>query len=486
MGLSVRVAPGAPVFKFLPILFTLFLFLFSKPVLAIYDPLSVPNNRFGIHITQEADIEAARELVNSSGGDWGYITLVIQKGERNTHGWQKTFNQLRKLHLIPLVRIATAQLNNGWEKPSPDEIDGWVDFLGSLNWPVANRYVIVGNEPNHKKEWGGEISPEGYAEYLKIFSQKLKAKSDDFFVLPAALDFSARNTKNTLDATLFWQRMLKAHPDIFDWVDGLNSHSYPNPNFSGSEKAVGRGTIASFLWEDTYLRSLGINKDFPIFITETGWAHSIDKDSQGYPDPEEIDPKLEYAFTNTWNNPRVVAITPFIINYDQPPFDVFSWKKADGSFYPFFETTKSLPKTRGNPIQKTAGEILGAFLPAFTEVDQTFTVALLVRNTGQSIWNEEETLNLRDITDQIEITKVKTFPKMEPGELKIVLFEAKVLTETEKQLGYLILFEGKNIISNAYPFEIRIYQPQSFRDYLDSIKKSITATYLKILAKLGF
>jgi len=471
------------VLRFLPIFLVLFLFLFSGPVLAIYDPLSVPNNSFGIHITQEADIEAAAELVNSSGGKWGYVTFVIQKGERNTHRWQKTFNQLRKLHLIPLVRIATAQLNSGWEKPNPDEIDGWVDFLGSLNWPIANRYVIVGNEPNHKKEWGGEISPEGYADYLKIFSRKLKAKSDDFFVLPAALDFSARNTKDTLDATLFWQRMLKVHPDIFDWVDGLNSHSYPNPNFSGSEKATGRGTTASFWWEEAYLRSLGVDKDFPIFITETGWAHSIDKNSQGYLDPEEIGPKLEYAFANIWNNPRVVAITPFILNYGQPPFDVFSWKKADGSFYPFFETVKALPKTKGKPIQKTSGEILGAFLPAFSEAGQTFTVALLIKNTGQSIWNEEEPIFLRDMTDQIEITKVKTFAQMEPGELKIALFEAKLITETEKQLGYLTLFEGKNIISNAYPFEIRIYNPPSFRDYFESLKNSIAAAFLKILPK---
>ncbi len=318
--------------SFLPIFLAFFLFLFPGPVSAIYDPLSVPNNSFGIHITQEADIEAAAELVNSSGGKWGYVTIVIQKGERNTHRWQKTFNRLRKLHLIPLVRIATAQLNDGWERPSPDEIDGWVDFLGSLNWPVANRYVIVGNEPNHKKEWGGEISPEGYAEYLKAFSQKLKSRSDDFFVLPAALDFSAGNTKDTLEATLFWRRMLKTQPDIFNWVDGLNSHSYPNPNFSGSEKAVGRGSVASFLWEDAYLRSLGVNKNFPIFITETGWAHRVDENSQGYLEAEEIGPKFKYALENTWNNPGVVAVTPFILDYDHHPFDVFSWKKPGGPF----------------------------------------------------------------------------------------------------------------------------------------------------------
>lgn len=471
--------------KFLPIFLALFLFLLPKPLLAIYDPLSVSNNSYGIHITQEADIEAAAELVNSSGGKWGYVTLVIQKGERNTHRWQKVFNQLRKLHLIPLVRIATAQLGDGWEKPSPDEIDGWVDFLSSLNWPVANRYVIVGNEPNHEKEWGGEISPEGYAEYLKTFSQKLKARSDDFFVLPAALDFSARNTRDTLDATIFWQRMLKARPDIFDWVDGLNSHSYPNPNFSGSEKAVGRGTVASFFWEDDYLKSLGVSKNFPIFITETGWAHNMDLGTKGYLDPDAIGPKLDYAFKNIWNNPRVVAVTPFIINYQSSPFDIFSWQKPNGTFYPFYETIKALPKTKGEPIQRKSGEIQGAFLPAFAEPGETFSIALIVKNTGQSTWNEEQQLSLKDLENGIVITRVVSFPKMEPGERRIVIFEAILNTEAERQLGYLTLFEGRTIISNAYPFEIRIYRPQSFSQYLSSLKDSISSRLKFFLAKIG-
>ena len=463
----------------------LFFLLFPQEILAIYDPLSVPNNRYGIHITQESDITDAANLVNSAGGDWGYVTLVIQKGERNLAHWQNVFNRFRRLHLIPLVRIATAQLKGGWEKPSEDEIDGWVDFLGSLNWPTANRYVIVGNEPNHAKEWGGEISPEGYADYLKKFSRKAKAKSDDFFILPAALDFSAATNRDSFDAAAFIQRMLKAHPDLFDWVDGLNSHSYPNPDFSGNETAKGRGTVATFLWEESYLKSLGVNKEFPIFITETGWAHKIESQNNGYLDPAQIGSKLKLAFENTWNHPRVVVVTPFIINYQSPPFDIFSWKKPDGSFYPFFETVKSLAKTKGEPVQKTSGEILRAFLPAFVEPGQTFTIALLLKNTGQSIWNEEEVFTLRDIANKIEITKVITLPKMEPGENKIVLFEARLIVEAEKQLGYLTLFEGKNIISNAYPFEIRLYKPQNFLEYFISIKNSVAVAILEFFAKTG-
>src|SRR3989344_492451 len=123
----------------------------STNIKAAENPLSVPNNSFGIHILDENDLEDAAKLVNSGGGDWGYVTFVIRSDERDSKRWQKVFDKMRRLHLIPIVRIATNQMEDGWEKPSFDEIDGWVSFLSSLNWVVKNRYVVIGNEPNHAK-----------------------------------------------------------------------------------------------------------------------------------------------------------------------------------------------------------------------------------------------------------------------------------------------------------------------------------------------
>ena len=40
----------------------------------MYNPLAVPNNRYGIHIVDTNDIPQLPALVNSSGGDWGYVT----------------------------------------------------------------------------------------------------------------------------------------------------------------------------------------------------------------------------------------------------------------------------------------------------------------------------------------------------------------------------------------------------------------------------
>ena len=50
-------------------------------VKAVYDPLGVPNNRYGIHIADLNDISDVAPLVNSNGGDWGYVTLVASDND---------------------------------------------------------------------------------------------------------------------------------------------------------------------------------------------------------------------------------------------------------------------------------------------------------------------------------------------------------------------------------------------------------------------
>src|SRR3989338_11689231 len=46
-------------------------FLFPPKIASVYDPLSVSNNRFGIHILDPIEVEQAAKLVNSNGGKWG-------------------------------------------------------------------------------------------------------------------------------------------------------------------------------------------------------------------------------------------------------------------------------------------------------------------------------------------------------------------------------------------------------------------------------
>ncbi|HVZ67767.1 MAG TPA: hypothetical protein VG917_05940, partial [Patescibacteria group bacterium] len=69
--------------KYLLALFILvsFLFLIPKHVDASYDPTSKPNNIFGIHILFPTELDKAAKLVNTNGGDWGYVTIPIQYGD---------------------------------------------------------------------------------------------------------------------------------------------------------------------------------------------------------------------------------------------------------------------------------------------------------------------------------------------------------------------------------------------------------------------
>ena len=57
-------------------------------------------NKFGIHILDPSELQQAAELVNSSGGDWGFVTIVIRDDVQYTgsgyafHSRRSTGNQV--------------------------------------------------------------------------------------------------------------------------------------------------------------------------------------------------------------------------------------------------------------------------------------------------------------------------------------------------------------------------------------------------------
>ena len=72
-------------------------FLFPPGVRADFRKVDYPNNKTGIHlaIPSYEDLEKAARLVNSSGGDWGYVTLVIEQHDRDFQKWQDIFDRMR-------------------------------------------------------------------------------------------------------------------------------------------------------------------------------------------------------------------------------------------------------------------------------------------------------------------------------------------------------------------------------------------------------
>jgi len=372
----------------------LFLILFNLLALSVN---ANENNKYGIHLAQPhlEDIRQAAELVNSSGGDWGYITLVIQEDDRNLQKWQEIFDALRKYHLIPIIRLATKMEGNSWKRPSLDEAENWANFLNSLNWVVKERYIVLFNEPNHGAEWGGAVDPYGFADISLVYAQKLKEKNPNFFIMMAGFDASAPMMSPTYqDEDIFLQQVFeRINKDDFEkYFDGWSSHSYPNPAFSGGPAEWGRGTVRTYQWELNRLRAYGVSKEMPVFITETGW-------SDRRLSRETIANYLQYAYENVWLPDRQVqAVTPFIFNYQGEPFIEFSWKKmqndvaaadAGGNFYPQYYRVQALAKIKGMPERIDNGRI-DFDKPRELVANSSYNFKLKIKNDGQAIWDKAD------------------------------------------------------------------------------------------------
>lgn len=448
--------------KWLAILVILFVFI-PKSALAIYDPLSVSNNRFGIHIIDENDLEEAAQLLNSSNGDWGYVKIVITEQDRNTEKWQTVFDKMRELRLIPIVRLATRVENGAWVRPDTEDIREWVDFLNQLNWVVENRYIVLFNEPNHAKEWGDRLEPEEYAKLVKEFSVQLKSASPDFFVLPAGLDASAPQTHETLDELIYLRRMIAAVPDFFDYIDGWSSHSYPNPGFSGSPLATGRGSVRTFDWETTQLRALGLSKQLPIFILETGWRHSQGKTIESaYITPETAAEYFTTAYERVWNDPRIVAVVPFLLNYQDAPFDHFSWKKLNSSeFYPMFSEIQNMPKSKGAPRQHLSATLLNSTIPQKVINKSHYVFTIDIENTGQAIIDPDDGWKI-DITGLPEEFEWKIDSELEAKpyhrtKVKIDLITPDGIGKFQGQLRLL----KNDLVVTELPIQLELIPPPS-------------------------
>lgn len=375
---------------------------------------SLPNNKFGIHLAQphDSDIKRAAALVNGSGGDWGYITLVMQENDRDTNKWQGVFDQLRKYHLIPIIRLATQPEGSVWKRPTEDDVDGWVSFLNSLNWVVKDRYIILFNEPNHATEWGGSVNAVQYAHVAEAFAQKLKETNRDYFPMIAGLDASApQELPSYSDEAQFLQQVVQTiGSEKFNALfDGLSSHSYPNPGFVGSDDGNGRGSIRTYQWEEHILNSWGVKK-LPVFITETGWD-GVRLSRQ------QVADDFEHAYLYVWlPDNQVVAVTPFVLNYQGDPFLPFSWvTPGENGVYPQYDRIEELPKEQGKPEIIQNGNF-STDLPAELVEQSHYTFPILVTNTGQGYWNPKQgySLALKGI-DQKQYS-FTTLPPMGPNE----------------------------------------------------------------------
>lgn len=323
----------------------LFLFLSVVPTFAVENPLAVPNNKIGIHIFSPNEVADASRLVNANGGDWGYVTVPIQSNDRDLKKWQEFMRQCKKNHIIPIVRLSTTNDPNNtavWKKPELNDVIEAANFLNQLDWPTKNRYVIIYNEVNRGDEWGGAANPAEYANILSFAVTVFKSKNPDFFIISSGMDNAApAQPPKYMNQYDYMQQMHQAVPAIFNQVDGLASHSYPNPGFSQPPSIDNMMGVASFMHERILVREL-TGKELPVFITETGWTADAISDET----------KVQYfqqTLDTIWNDPGIVAITPFVLDARHGGFPQFSFLNATGSATPQYDFFKNLSKTKGKP-----------------------------------------------------------------------------------------------------------------------------------------
>lgn len=329
-------------------IFFVFLFIFLSTVsasFAIEDPLSLPNNKMGVHILFATEINLASNLINSNGGDWGYVTIPIQAGDKDLEKWQKFMNEAKKLHVIPIIRLATEgdYFNTTvWRKPTKEDVLDFANFLNSLVWPVKNRYVAIFNEVNRSDEWEDSLSPEEYAEILSYAAKVFKSLSPDFFIISAGLDNAAPNVYGKyMNEYDYMTAMNDAVPGIFGLIDGLGSHSYPNPGFRQMPYILTSQSIYSFNFEKNLAFRLS-SKNLPVFITETGWSKEALPENQ-------IAAYFKYAFKYVWADKDIVAVTSFLLQAGRGPFSKFSLIDEDGRYSEIFFALAEIAKIKGKP-----------------------------------------------------------------------------------------------------------------------------------------
>lgn len=440
--------------------------LFSQFVLPLNifaADLSVPNNKYGIHLAQpsDEDMKKAADLVNSNGGKWGYVTLVIQENDRDKNKWEGIFDKLRELKLIPIIRIATQPEGSNWKRPKEQDAEEWAKFLNSLSWVVKNRYVILFNEPNHSTEWGGAVDAESFGRVNEAFARKLKETNPDFFVMMGGLDASPPSQPPRYEEAEKYMRAAVSTigtEDFNKYFDGLSSHSYPNPGFIGSPIGSGKGTVRTYIWELDILKSMGV-KDLPVFITETGWhGNAMSRD--------QVASNFKIAYQTIWlPDDRVIAVTPFVLNYQGEPFLQFSWLKKDSNEpYPEYDMVKSLMKPAGRPEFDEKGNFITK-LPKEIVAESTFHFKFTLENKGQAVWTKEDgyTIELAEVPKTSYL--VSDVGKVKPREDQTFEIFFQTSTEIGKKVSNIVLMRDDKKILQSLPwnFEVIPLPPLDFK-----------------------
>lgn len=298
------------------LIFSLFLFL----TLFLFGTTQVgaTGQVLGIHILNVDEIKQFRQVFTDE--EWRHVTIPLTLNDLNKKKeWQEFFDSAYEQKIIPIVRLSTRfdpELN-AWVIPNKKDITELASFLGQLDWHQDKKYIIVFNEVNHANEWGATLDPASYAEVLKFTSNWFRTENRNYQILPAAMDLATINDRDSLEAFNYLSQLHANDPEIFSYIDYWNSHSYPNPGFESSPQRNTKDSLRGFIYELAFLKQK-TGSDYQVFITETGW---VANNSTNY----YLSNYYLYALQHIWSDPRIIAVTPFVMRGSPGPFEDFSF-----------------------------------------------------------------------------------------------------------------------------------------------------------------
>ncbi len=364
-------------------------------------------------MTQESDLKKAAPIVNQN-GDWGWATIVLEVDDLDLPKWQRFMDEARRLHIQPIIRLATNFENGSWRRPTQKDIDDFADFFSKLNWPTKNLPVILFNEINHSTEWGGEVDIKNYLDIATFAVKRLKSSNPNLVLMSAALDLSApEKPPKYKSAESVYTELVKLSPNFFDNFQALASHSYPNPGFSGLPTDTGKKSILGYQWELEI-----IEKDLPVFITETGWPFiNFTRNTTS-----EFNTKAHQIWLS---DQRIQAITYFIFNYPYPPFEKFSWVDQSETLYPEYQNLKDMDKGKNLPKQIQKIEYINHRLPLIFFSDYALEGEIELKNTGQTIWGDQNKC-FDPLPNDFQSIPLCTDNLVEPGQSHIFNFTFRI------------------------------------------------------------
>ncbi|PIP64854.1 hypothetical protein COW96_00270, partial [Candidatus Roizmanbacteria bacterium CG22_combo_CG10-13_8_21_14_all_33_16] len=205
-----------------------------------------------------------------------------------------------------------------------------------------------------------------------------------------------------------------------------------------------------YQWELELLKELGVEKELPVFITETGWdGNSVNRGT--------VANNYQIAYEQVWlTDDRVKAVTPFVLDYQGDPFLGFSWKKINSQeYYQQFDTIKSMNKIKGDPEIIEKGTLTFNF-PTQLATDSYFNFPIKIKNLGQGWWDKDANyyLSLDNFPKELySFSDLKDTKLNEEVEINLYIKTSGLMKSQSLQFS-LYHDQSKIMVSKSWKFNI--------------------------------